>query len=125
MEYHSACINYTGDNNGRFAGSIDWPLDHDSYMLNAEDVITRLRNHPSLIMYGGGNELSPIPSFSESDTSPPKDIDESLRSHITILDGSRLYVSSSVTNVGSDFDPTLSLGPKDGPVSFNLLMRTV
>jgi hypothetical protein len=105
------------------AGSYDWPLDHDAYLLNAKDVVTRLRNHPSLIMFGGGNELLPIPVNSrlndlESDTSPPRDIDEGLRSFVTDLDGSRIYISSSVTDVGSEFDPSSSLGPKDGPVKF-------
>lgn len=89
------------------AGSHDWPLDHNAYLLNALDVIVRLRNHPSLIMYGGGNELLPIPTKTHtgySGTSPPRDIDESLMAYITTLDGSCLYVSSSVTDV-SNFDP--------------------
>jgi mannosylglycoprotein endo-beta-mannosidase len=108
----------TGDNNGRMAGSYDWPLDHDSYLTNTRDVIVRLRNHPSLAWYGGGNELYPIPSESSSLsslTSPPKDIDDGLRSFITNLDGTRPYVSSSVTNPGDDFDPQRALGPRDGP----------
>lgn len=102
----------TGDNNGRMAGSYDWPLDHNAYLRNTKDVIRRLYNHPSLIMYGGGNELL----SSDSGASPPVDIDEGLKSYIASLDGTRMYVSSSVTSVGSDFDPMKSLGPKDGPV---------
>lgn len=114
----SNTIYCTGDNNGRWAGSYDWPLDHNSYLLNAKDVIIRLRNHPSLIMYGGGNELMPIPSATKlSDASPPHDIDTGLSTYIADLDGSRIYVSSSVTYIGPAFDPTRSLAPKDGPVS--------
>ena len=101
-------VHHTGDNNGKMAGSHDWPLDHSAYLLNAQDVVVRLRNHPSLIMYGGGNELLPIPTETytadDSGTSPPRDIDESLQTYITRLDGSRIYVSSSVTDV-SNFDP--------------------
>ncbi|KAL3801470.1 hypothetical protein HJC23_000908 [Cyclotella cryptica] len=110
----------TGDNNGKMAGSYDWPLDHDAYLMNAKDVVRRLRNHPSLVLYGGGNELFPIPPNTtttefDSGTSPPQDIDGNLRTFISRLDGSRPYVSSSVTDVGDVFDPTRSLGPKDGP----------
>ena len=103
------------------AGKYDWPLDHNSYLMNAKDVVVRLRNHPSLIMYGGGNELLPIPPETNTDqsngpgTSPPRDIDNGLRTYISSLDGSRSYVSSSVTDIGDAFDPERSLGPKDGP----------
>lgn len=94
------------------AGSYDWPLDHNAYLWNAKDVIIRLRNHPSLIMYGAGNELL----SSDAGESPPQDIDQGLRSYVNSLDGTRIYVSSSVTDIGPHFDPTRSLGPKDGPV---------
>lgn len=110
----------TGDNNGRFAGSYDWPIDHDTYLANARDTILRLRNHPSLILYAGGNELFPIPSSSSDDgseeisTSPPKDVGERLRKYIADLDN-RPYITSSVTEVGNAFDPERTLGPKDGP----------
>ncbi|KAL7499273.1 hypothetical protein ACHAWT_006894 [Skeletonema menzelii] len=99
----------TGDNNGRFAGEYDWPTDHVSYILNVRDVIRKLRNHPSLAFFGGGNELYPI------DLSPPRDIDEQIRRYIRTYDGSRPYVSSSVTEVGDSFDPLDNLAPKDGP----------
>jgi len=108
----------TGDNNGRMAGSYDWPIDHDAYLVNVEDTIKRLRNHPSLCLYAAGNELYPIPSSTSSPsvgTNPPRDIESKLENYIADLDGSRPYVTSSVSRVGNDFDPTRTLGPKDGP----------
>jgi hypothetical protein len=99
----------TGDNNGRFAGEYDWPNDHVTYTKNVRDVVRRLRNHPSLAMFGGGNELFPI------EKSPPKDIKDFLQKYISELDGTRPYLISSVTEVGANFEPTQSLGPKDGP----------
>ena len=99
----------TGDNNGRFAGDYDWPNDHGSYTRNVRDVIRKLRNHPSLAFFGGGNELYP------TSKSPPRDVDEQIRMYIGVYDGTRPYVSSSVTEVGDSFDPSDSLAPKDGP----------
>lgn len=99
----------TGDNNGRFAGEYDWPNDHASYIVNVRDVVRRLSNHPSLAFFGGGNELYP------TNQSPPTDIDEQIRRYIGKYDGTRSYVSSSVTEVGNAFDPLDILAPKDGP----------
>jgi hypothetical protein len=45
--HHTFCA---GDNNGKEAGSYVWPLDHEAYLLNAKDVVIRLRNHPSLVL---------------------------------------------------------------------------
>ena len=104
---------FTGDNNGRWAGSHDWPADHGAFLSNARDVIVRLRNHPSLAWYGGGNELYPLPSdASRSDVSPPFMIEKELRSFISSLDGSRPYITSSVTEIGDSFDSQRSLAPK-------------
>ncbi|KAL9185172.1 hypothetical protein ACHAXT_002949 [Thalassiosira profunda] len=107
----------TGDNNGRWAGSYDWPVDHSSYLANAKDAIKRLRNHPSLCWYGGGNELHPLPEEGKvSSVSPPVDIEEGLRRYIAELDGSRPYVTSSVTDASdASFDNFRVLAPKDGP----------
>lgn len=99
----------TGDNNGSFGGQYDWPDDHVSYTNNVRDVVRKLRNHPSLAFFGGGNELYP------TDKSPPRDVEEHVRRHIGLYDGTRPYVTSSVTEVGDSFDPLESLGPKDGP----------
>lgn len=114
----------TGDNNGRMAGQADWPMNHDAYLANVRDVIVRLRNHPSLFLYAGGNELYPIPIPESLDyeykdglnrTSPPQDINQSMTRFISDLDKNRLYVTSSVTDVADTFDSTLTLGPRDGP----------
>ena len=99
----------TGDNNGRFAGDYDWPNDHVSYTNNVRDVVRKLRNHPSLAFFGGGNELYP------TNKSPPRDIEEQIRSCVGVYDGTRPYMTSSVTEVGDPFDPARSLGPRDGP----------
>lgn len=47
--------------------------------------------------------------------SPPLDIERGLRNYIAALDGERLYVTTSVTDVTDAFDGTMTLGPKDGP----------
>lgn len=49
----------TGDNNGRWAGSYDWPLSHAAYLANAADTLLQIRRHPSLLLFCAGNELSP------------------------------------------------------------------
>ena len=58
----------SGDNNGRWAGSYSDPLDHQLYLAAAADTVSRLRGHPSLLFWCGGNELYPAGS------SPPPDI---------------------------------------------------
>ena len=98
----------TGDNNGRWAGDYDWPLDHSSYLSNAQDTILRLRHHPSLIVWVGGNELDPLTQ------SPPPDINSGLLHFLKTLDPDRPYIESSMTN-HSHFDPKHSMAPKDGP----------
>jgi len=112
----------TGDNNGRFAGDYDWPLDHEAYLHNVWDTVKRLRNHPSLAWYGGGNELFPIADADSGNgsggVSPPSDIEAGIKQVISDIDGTRPYVTSSVMEAGDDesfFDPEKSLGPKDGP----------
>ena len=86
-------------------------MDRGTYLVNAGDTIRRLREHPSLCSYaGGGNELL----GDGSSASPPEDIDRGLRKLGAELDG-RLYVSSSVTDVGDAFDGSRALAPKDGP----------
>ena len=126
----------TGDNNGRMAGSYDWPVDHGAYLANVRDVIVRLRNHPCLFLYAGGNELFTIlpPSSSllplssssslstkqdvmeeegeSSGTSPPRDIEYGLKLFFFNLDNNLPYVTSSVTDVVDAFDNTMTLGKK-------------
>ena len=61
----------TGDNNGRWAGSYDWPLDHSVYVAAVRDTMLLLRNHPSRLFYDGGNELYPT-----SKNPPPALLDQ-------------------------------------------------
>ena len=105
----------SGDNNGRWAGDYSWPLDHEAYLVNARDVVRRLRRHPSLFLYGGGNELNP------SGLSPPPNIEAGLREAIAELDSpERAFITSSMDGgtLGgnqSEHDPTYALVAKDGP----------
>jgi mannosylglycoprotein endo-beta-mannosidase len=55
----------TGDCNGRGAtptspiSDASWPDDHQLFYLSARDVIKRLRNHPCIALWCGGNEQRP------------------------------------------------------------------
>jgi len=55
----------TGDCDGRGATPAspvshpEWPLDHDLFLANAADCIKWVRNHPSVILWCGGNEQHP------------------------------------------------------------------
>ena len=53
----------TGDNNGRFAGSREWPTDRGAYLANVRDTLIRLRNHPSLFLYAGGMNCTRSPRW--------------------------------------------------------------
>eukprot|EP00475_Leptophrys_vorax_P000518 TRINITY_DN10290_c0_g3_i1.p1 TRINITY_DN10290_c0_g3~~TRINITY_DN10290_c0_g3_i1.p1 ORF type:complete len:952 (+),score=229.77 TRINITY_DN10290_c0_g3_i1:20-2875(+) len=99
----------SGDNNGRWAGSYDWPLDHELFLQAAADTVRMIRGHPSVLFYCGGNEIWP------ASVSPPHDIAVKLPEIISTLDPSeRTFVPSSMSDP-SDFDPTWALCPKDGP----------
>ena len=52
-------IGYLQDNNGRWAGSQSWPLDHPGYLLAAADTMRMARGHASLLLYNAGNEIFP------------------------------------------------------------------
>lgn len=56
----------TGDNNGRWAGSYQWPLDHSLYLSCAKDAILMLRNHPSLLFWCGTCVNAKMPNISRS-----------------------------------------------------------
>lgn len=101
----------TGDNNGRWAGSYNYPLDHNVYLSCAQDVILMLRNQASLLLWVGGNELYP------ERQSPPKDIASRLFPLIKNLDPGRCSIASSMSNY-TNFDPSFALAPKDGPYGF-------
>ena len=115
----------TGDNNGRWAGNYTWPLNYQSYLSNAKDVVRRLRRHPSLLFYGGCNEcLAP-----RGQLSPPRTIDDGIRDAIRKYDHpDRFYIPSSMggpnkADTATNKDPTLwfnrsySLSFADGPYS--------
>ena len=40
-----------------------WPLDHDLFIRSAGDTIRRLRNHPCIALWCGGNEQTPAPDI--------------------------------------------------------------
>ena len=101
----------TGDNNGRWAGSYNDPLNHNIYLACAKDTILMLRNHASLLLWVGGNELYP------AGKSPPRDIAVGLASLISELDSGRFYIPSSMSNY-TNYDPSFALAPKDGPYGF-------
>lgn len=102
----------TGDNNGRWAGSYDWPDNQQSYIDNARATILALRPHASLLLLCGGNELSP------ANQSPPPYIAANLQNLITILDSKRFYIPSSMSPQTADpneYDPQYALSCQDGP----------
>jgi hypothetical protein len=74
----------TGDTQGEFKGSPDWPLEGDIFKKNVSSTIYRIRNHPSLLVWTGGNEGH-----------ARKDLYDAMRDSIIILDGTRPYIPSS------------------------------
>ncbi|GAB3650084.1 hypothetical protein GCM10028791_16820 [Echinicola sediminis] len=77
-EFYQACDRYgllviqdfwiSGDCNGRWLDPYkkedqwtrrQYPDDHNLFIESAEDVVKMLRNHPSLAMWCGGNEITP------------------------------------------------------------------
>lgn len=76
----------TGDCQGTWdKGSKDYPYDEDVFLKNATDVVKKLRNHPSILVWTAGNEGY-----------PRKEIYVPLRNDILAkLDGSRPFIPSS------------------------------
>jgi beta-galactosidase/beta-glucuronidase len=76
----------TGDCQGTWdKGSPDYPFDEDVFLKNAADVVKRLRNHPSLLLWTAGNEGY-----------PREEIYVPLRNEILAkLDGTRPFIPSS------------------------------
>ncbi|WP_028295402.1 glycoside hydrolase family 2 protein [Olivibacter sitiensis] len=120
-EFYEACDRYgllvmqdfwiSGDCNGRWEDpkklEDQWtrrkyPDDHGLFLESAADMIKMVRNHPSLAIWCGGNEIT-----------PPEDILVSLRdSLLPQLDGTRWFVDYSNSN---DMSFNFIGGNGDGP----------
>ncbi|MGQ9621435.1 MAG: glycoside hydrolase family 2 protein, partial [Bacteroidales bacterium] len=74
----------TGDTQGEFKGSPDWPLDGEIFKKNVESTIYRIRNHPSLLVWTGGNEGH-----------ARKELYYAMRDSVIKLDGTRPFLPSS------------------------------
>jgi hypothetical protein len=74
----------TGDTQGEFKGSSDWPLEANVFIKNVKSTILRIRNHPSLLVWTGGNEGH-----------ARKELYDVMRESIITLDGTRPFIPSS------------------------------
>ncbi len=74
----------TGDTQGEFKGSPDWPLESSVFVKNVVSTIYRIRNHPSLLVWTGGNEGH-----------ARKELYDAMRDNIIALDGTRPFIPSS------------------------------
>ena len=74
----------TGDTQGEFKGSPEWPIDANIFNNNVKSTILRIRNHPSLAVWTGGNEGH-----------ARKELYDMMRESIISLDGTRPFIPSS------------------------------
>jgi hypothetical protein len=74
----------TGDTQGEFKGSPDWPLEGEVFKRNVISTIYRIRNHASLLVWTGGNEGH-----------ARRELYDFMRNSIIELDGTRPYIPSS------------------------------
>ncbi|HEV2480584.1 MAG TPA: glycoside hydrolase family 2 TIM barrel-domain containing protein [Puia sp.] len=74
----------TGDTNGGFKGSADWPLESRVFIDNVISTIYRIRNHPSLLVWTGGNEGH-----------ARKELYDAMRDNVASLDGTRPFIPCS------------------------------
>jgi beta-galactosidase/beta-glucuronidase len=74
----------TGDTQGEFKGSPDWPLQGNLFIRNVISTIYRIRNHPSLLVWTGGNEGH-----------AREELYNAMRDNVTNLDGTRPFIPSS------------------------------
>ncbi len=74
----------TGDTQGEFKGSPDWPLESNVFVKNVVSTIYRIRNHPSLLVWTGGNEGH-----------ARKELYDAMRDNVIALDGTRPFIPSS------------------------------
>jgi beta-galactosidase/beta-glucuronidase len=74
----------TGDTNGGFKGSADWPLQTSVFVDNVISTIYRIRNHPSLLVWTGGNEGHARAQLYNA-----------MRDNVAALDGTRPFIPCS------------------------------
>ena len=74
----------TGDTQGEFKGSPDWPLETEVFKKNVLSTIYRIRNHPSLLVWTGGNEGH-----------ARRELYDFMRNSIIEHDGTRPFIPSS------------------------------
>jgi len=74
----------TGDTQGEFKGSPDWPLETNVFIKNVVSTIYRVRNHPSLLVWTGGNEGH-----------ARKELYDAMRNNVIALDGTRPFIPCS------------------------------
>jgi exo-1,4-beta-D-glucosaminidase len=74
----------TGDTQGEFKGSPDWPLEGEVFKKNITSTILRIRNHASLLLWTGGNEGH-----------ARKELYDFMRNSIISLDGTRPFIPCS------------------------------
>jgi hypothetical protein len=74
----------TGDTQGEFKGSPEWPVEGEVFKRNVASTIYRIRNHPSLLVWTGGNEGH-----------ARKELYYAMRDSIIMLDGTRPFIPSS------------------------------
>lgn len=125
-EFYNACDKYgllvmqdfwiSGDCNGRWNDPLkkddqwvrrQYPDDHKLFLESAADQIRMIRNHPSLAIWCGGNEIT-----------PPEDVLKPLRDSILPrLDGTRWFVdysnsvSMSYNSLGGNGDGPYGIQP--------------
>jgi beta-galactosidase/beta-glucuronidase len=74
----------TGDTNGGFKGSAEWPLQSRVFIDNVVSTIYRIRNHPSLLVWTGGNEGH-----------AREELYNAMRDNVAALDGTRPFIPCS------------------------------
>jgi len=74
----------TGDTQGEFKGSPDWPLEGEVFKRNVLSTTLRIRNHPSLLVWTGGNEGH-----------ARRELYDFMRNSIIEYDGTRPFIPSS------------------------------
>ena len=74
----------TGDTHGEFKGSTNNPIEGNVFLENVRSTIFRIRNHPSLLVWTGGNEGH-----------VRKELYDQMRESIISLDGTRPFIPCS------------------------------